>query len=1625
MQTLSKKGFSEILAKLEQELTKQLNKKQASEIFRFANLHYGSSSREEIAERRLEELYGATLECWYFLQQRDAGQPKVKVFNPDFEENGWQSTHTVIVILQEDMPFLIDSIRMEVNRRELTIHSIHNSIMLVKRDKKGELLEIADDLKADDEKAGDKKSSADITKESIIYLEVDRHTDPKQLQDLRGSLNEILDEVSLVTEDFHSMRVKAAALTETVNSIADKLSKVDCGEMVDFIRWLVSDHFTFLGYESYKAVTKGSKTSLVPVKGSELGLFRSCDDVSLNLQITELPKGQRSKIKISELLGFSKSPSKSRVHRPAYSDYIAFKCFDDKGKLKGEHRFLGLYTSSVYYQSTRLIPVIRRKVDAVLNRSGLHRGSHDWKELHQILEIYPRDDLFQIQTDELFETALGILHIHERRQTRVFIRKDRYGRYYSCLVYAPRDIYSTDFRIRVQTILSQELNTSLVEFSTHFSESILARTQFIFHVDDLAESVEIDVKSIEHRVKQAARSWQDELYDALIEFHGEEQGISLASRFRTGFSASYREDFSPRTAVADIQHLKDLNDEQRLAMSFYRELEQPAEQVNFKLFHYGIPIPLSDVIPVMENLGLKVMDEHPYSVRSGEERYWIHDFRMLHQSGSEIDMHSVRDTFQQAFAHIWTGDAESDHFNRLVLCAQLGWREVAMLRAYAKYIKQLKFGISQLAIANCLIQHIGITKKLVELFYARFHPDGTNLHQQEALKEAIITDLDAVPSLTDDRIIRRYLDLMLASLRTNFFQTDRQDKPKAYFSFKFSPQDIPDIPQPRPMFEIFVYSPRVQGVHLRGGKVARGGLRWSDRDEDFRTEVLGLVKAQQVKNAVIVPVGAKGGFIARKLRDDMSREEFMAEGIECYKLFIRGLLDITDNLKEDEVIPPGDVIRHDEDDSYLVVAADKGTATFSDIANGIANEYGFWLGDAFASGGSQGYDHKGMGITARGAWVSVERHFREFDHDTATTDFSVLAVGDMAGDVFGNGMLRSEHICLVAAFNHMHIFIDPNPDSATSFKERERLFELPRSSWMDYDQSLISKGGGVFSRAAKSIAISDEMRARFDLHVDKMTPNQLLHALLQSPVDLIWNGGIGTYVKHSLETHGDVGDKANDAIRVDADQLRCRVIGEGGNLGVTQRARMEFCLHGGACNTDFIDNAGGVDCSDHEVNIKILLDAIVSAGDLTEKQRNNLLRKMTEDVSTLVLDNNYRQAQAISLAQAQTLDRMGEFRRLIGYLEEHAKLDRKLEFIPEDEELQERRSDNKGFTRAELSVVISYCKAQLKEELVDSELPEDDYIARELETAFPQILIKRYKDDLYNHRLRREIISTQIANHMINQMGISYVHRLQLSTGNKAPAIAQAYILARDAFDLESLWQQIEALDNQVTSDVQMKMMMELQRLVRRASRWFLRNRRMELNTRKEVEHFGPQIRTLRENMGEWLEGSPGQAWRDRYYYYQQSGVPDELAKSVAGTDSLYMSLGVIEVASETGADLESVIKAYCVLGERLDMYWFAKEVNALSVDNQWQALAREAFRDDLDWQVRALATSLIQRWNQKESMSDCFDRWMQQYDLMVLRWLDMLADLKNADKQDYSMFTVAIRELFDLAKGSTLHKDT
>ncbi|WP_439888942.1 NAD-glutamate dehydrogenase [Pseudomonas sp. MBLB4123] len=1599
---------------LQAALAQHVSEQALSQISLFAERFFGIISLEELTERRLSDLVGCTLSAWRLLARFDPAHTEVRVFNPDYERHGWQSTHTAVEVLHRDQPFLVDSVRMELNRRGYSIHTLQNSVLNVRRNAAGELVELLP-------KGG---QAQDMQLEALMYLEIDRCASQAELHTLEAALQEVLGDVRLAVADFEPMKAKAHELLAWLDKAKLKVDAGEVDEIKVFLTWLLDNNFTFLGYEEFSVVDEAGGGALVYDEKSLLGLSKTLRSGLKSDELHIEPEAV-SYLREPLLLSFAKAAQPSRVHRPAYPDFVSIRELNNKGQVVKECRFMGLYTSAVYAASVNRIPYIRRKVAEIIQRSGFDSKGHQGKELEQVLEVLPRDDLFQTPVDDLFSTTMSIVQIQERNKLRVFVRKDPYGRFYYCLAYVPRDIYSTEIRQKIQQVLMERLQASDCEFWTFFSESVLARVQFILRVDPKSK-VQIDPQRLEQEVIQACRSWKDDYASLIVENFGEAQGTNVLAAFPGGFPAGYRERFAPHSAVVDMEHLLELNEKRPLVMSFYRPLTQGHRQLHCKLYHADTPLPLSDVLPILENLGLRVLGEFPFHMRNRDGReYWIHDFSFTHAEDLDINIQELNDNLQDAFVSISQGAAENDAFNRLVLTAGLAWRDVALLRAYARYLKQIRLGFDLGYIASTLVNHVDIARELVRLFKTRFYLarklSAEDLEdKQQKLEQAILTALDDVAVLNEDRILRRYLDLIKATLRTNYYQPGAKGKAKDYFSFKLDPRAIPEMPKPVPKYEIFVYSPRVEGVHLRGGKVARGGLRWSDREEDYRTEVLGLVKAQQVKNAVIVPVGAKGGFVPRRLPLGGGRDEVQAEAIACYRIFISGLLDITDNLKEGEVVPPANVVRHDEDDPYLVVAADKGTATFSDIANGIAADYGFWLGDAFASGGSAGYDHKGMGITAKGAWVSVQRHFRERGINVQKDNITVIGIGDMAGDVFGNGMLLSEQLQLVAAFNHLHIFIDPNPDAGSSFIERQRLFNLPRSSWADYDTSLISAGGGIFLRSAKSIAISPQMKERFAIQADKLTPTELLNALLKAPVDLIWNGGIGTYVKASSESHADVGDKANDALRVNGNELRAKVVGEGGNLGMSQLGRVEFGLCGGASNTDFIDNAGGVDCSDHEVNIKILVNEVVTAGDMTGKQRNKLLAEMTDAVGNLVLGNNYKQTQALSLAQRRARERIGEYRRLIGALEMAGKLDRALEYLPSDEQLAERVASGHGLTRPELSVLISYSKIDLKEALLKSTVPDDEYLAREVETAFPPQLANKFGEAMRSHRLKREIVSTQIANDLVNHMGITFVQRLKESTGMTAAHVAGAYVIVRDVFRLPHWWKQIEALDHQVPAELQLQMMDELMRLGRRATRWFLRSRRNELDAARDVAHFAPRVEALALCLDELLEGPAREQWLARFQGYVEAGVPEELARVVAGTSHLYTLLPIIEASDVTGQEPAQVAAAYFTVGGgALELSWYLQQISSLPVENNWQALAREAFRDDLDWQQRAITVSVLQMGEGPEEIEARVAHWLDQHRLLVNRWKSMLGELRAATGTDYAMYAVANRELMDLAQSA------
>ncbi|MCD9458587.1 NAD-glutamate dehydrogenase [Marinibactrum halimedae] len=1596
----------------------------------FAEIYFQRFPLAEFDGRQYKDVYGCLAELWRKFQLLEPGHIAARVFNPNLEENGWLSNHTIVDVLVEDMPFLTDSIRIEFNRRHIPVHFLKSTVLQVTRDAQGKLVEVH----GRNEAPAKAKKGQVVQKEALIYFEINRHASMGDLLSMRDAIVSVLEEIRQVVKDYGPMVDCAKHVSDNLELSLQKEGREAAGDLVNeskaFLHWLTQGNFTFLGYAEFDLIRDGDEATLKEREEKRLGIFKPRQGVVAPELSSEFSEGMERFYLSYNNIAFTKSAVRSRIHRSAYSDYVVVKRYNKSGDIIGESRFVGLYTSMVYDNKIYDIPVVRKKVEEVVSRSGHDMSTFEGKSFGRILETFPRDELFQVSTSELLSITTGVAQINERSQVRLFMRKDAYGKFINFLVYVPRDLFSTKIRLKIQDLITSEINALESEFNTHFSESILARAHLVFRVDP--ESViNVDVEALERKIIDLTRGWDDHFYTALLEAFGEERATKYRSEYGLAFTEGYREAYDARTAVSDIQSIETLTPERPVAMSFYQALNSAPNEIRFKVFQRDSSIELSSVVPILENLGLRVLGEYPYAIENEQgQSVYLHDFYLLYSHKSKVDVSASRKIFQEAFEAIWLEQVESDAFNRLVIASRISWREVSMLRAYARYMKQTVINYSQSYIADTLCNHVEVTRNLVALFKGRFDPrvnQFTKLDNDrvERLNKKILDSLEEVDNLNEDRILRRYLELMNGTLRTNYFQKDySQDgsvgQTKDYISFKLSPRDIPDIPEPRPMFEIFVYSPRIEGVHLRGGKVARGGLRWSDRLQDYRTEVLGLVKAQQVKNAVIVPNGAKGGFVVKKPPTTGGRKAFMEEGVACYQTFIQGLLDVTDNIINGEVVHPTEVVHHDEDDPYLVVAADKGTATFSDIANEISIRYGHWLGDAFASGGSQGYDHKGMGITARGAWVSVQRHFKEQGVDIQKEDFTVIGVGDMAGDVFGNGMLLSEHIRLCAAFNHMHIFIDPEPNAAKTFVERQRLFDNPQLNWGDYDKSLISKGGGIFSRSAKSIVITPQMKARFSIIEDRLAPTDLIHRLLKAPVDLIWNGGIGTYVKGSNESHSDVGDKANDALRINGSQLRCKVFGEGGNLGMTQLGRVEFCLNGGACNTDFIDNAAGVDCSDHEVNIKILIDGLLAQGDMTTKQRNALLADMTDQVAELVLSNNYQQTQAISVALSESGGRFAEYRRLISRLESEGRLNRRLEYLPDDDVLLERHSQGKNLSRPELSVLISYVKVVLKEVLAEDQIAQDDYIANIIEEAFPPLLREKFPNEIRQHILRREIIATQLANDLVNNAGITYFHRLMESTGAAPVALARAYVTARDTFRYPEFRQEVEGLDFAQPTDIQFTLLKDMIRRVRRGTRWFLRNRRQELNIAFEVNHFKTVLNELATILPLVLTGAELERWQKKYDSLKALGLSDDFAKAGAVPSSLYSGLGLVEAAKSSGATVKEVAHMFFHVSEQLGLNWFARQISEVTVETYWQAMAREAFLDDMEAQMRSITIALLRVKPSNMDFVAVFEAWRTQHKELYGRWTSMMLELQASTTTDFAMFSVAMRELYDLAHASS-----
>ncbi|MCU1685820.1 MAG: glutamate dehydrogenase [Amycolatopsis sp.] len=1615
----------------------------APEIGELVRLYYRHIPAEEVLGDDPVALVGAVRSHLQLAQQRVPGRPAVRLLNPTTTEDGWTREATVVQVVTDDMPYLVDSVAAEFARDGVQVQRIVHPIVVVSRELTGELLEVYPTADAASPPEG-------AAAESWMYVEIDLVSDPNRARELDNRLSSVLGDVREVVEDADKMAEAACQLAAELDAHPPLLPADEVSDGADLLRWLADGNFMFLGYRRYEIVEDTNpgtdEPALRTVLASGLGVLRQ--DSLAARSLTAGPDTAPSALEPT-LLVLTQASAPSTVHRPIYPYYVGVKTFDERGLVTGEHRFLGMFTTTALHANVLDVPVIGGRVRQVIHRAGFPMESFSGQRMLEVLQNWPRADLFSADTDSLYSTTTGAITLSDRRRLRLFLRRDTYGRFYSCLVFLPRDRYTTRSRLAMQEVLLSELEGTQLEYSARIGETVLAQVHFIVHTDP-ASRIEPDTVAIQERLNTAVRSWDDLMVEAILAERREraedgttalgmlheESAVELGQRFASVFPEGYREDFRASEALADLRQLDSLSNDGELAMSFYVPVDAEPGERRFKLYLLGEGVTLSKVLPMLQRMGVEVVDERPYELRRDDGTWsWIYDFglriepRVLDQiaAGGESDLQT---RFQDAFNAAWCGQTEVDDFNALVLRAGLSWRQTAILRAYSRYLRQAGSPNSQEYIQDAVLAHCDIATELVRLFELRFDPARPEAERKslgDALTTSISELIDEVKSLDEDRILRRLLAVIGATLRTNYHVTDADGKARPYLAIKLDPQGVPDLPEPRPRFEVFVYSPRVEGVHLRFGPVARGGLRWSDRREDFRTEVLGLVKAQAVKNAVIVPVGAKGGFVVKRPPlstgdPGLDREAQLKEGIACYRMLISGLLDITDNRVEGKTVPAPDVVRYDGDDSYLVVAADKGTATFSDIANEVSADYGFWLGDAFASGGSVGYDHKAMGITAKGAWESVKRHFRELGKDSQAEDFTVVGVGDMAGDVFGNGMLLSEHIRLVAAFNHMHVFLDPDPDAATSFAERRRLFDLPRSSWDDYDRSLISKGGGIFPRSAKIIPISPQVRRALGLGDDvvKLAPTDLMRAILLAPVELLWNGGIGTYVKAERETNADAGDRANDAVRVNGSQLRAKVVGEGGNLGLTQLGRIEFARSGGKINTDALDNSAGVDCSDHEVNIKILLDHLVAAGGLEQGQRNELLEEMTDEVSALVLADNYQQNAVLGVSRAHAGPMLSVHQRQVAALVAAGAFDRKLEGLPSTSEFRALDKAGNGLSSPELATLLAHVKLELKDELLASELPESEVFARRLPEYFPKPLRDRFGTAIFDHPLKRQIITTLVANEVVDGAGISFVFRLAEEMNATATDAVRAYAVVNHVFDLPSLWREIAALDTVVRTEVADAMMLETRRLLDRAARWFLTNRPQPLAPLAEINRFGPVVAELAAKASGLLRGREAESLQAGVDKLVADDVPEPLARRISVLLHAYGLLDVTEASElaehQAGSDAvrhpEVTAELYYALSDHLNVDQMLTSISALERGNRWHALARISLRDDVYASLRAITLDALRHSDSEDTVDEKIEYWERANSLRLSRARVALDEINRLGRLDLATLSVAARQI-------------
>lgn len=1583
----------------------------------FVKIFYQYSPSKFLKENDSKALFNSASNLWDFIfnsfegSVKEASPRKVRVFNPDKSSDNWESNRTIVELNTTDSPFILDSVTAELTKLGYNIYAVMHPVISIDRNDKGDIVNITN------------STNSDKNLESVMHIQISYIADISVHKDIEKNILNILSFVSFAVTDWHAIRNKTSQLIKIVDKNSKQFEEEYVSEVKDFLSWILANNFIFLGYQEYgfSSDDKDSECSISVIDGSELGIFRaeniSAKPSGLKCISADNVLHQDDNV----LLEITKSNNKSIIHRPVSMDYVGIKHFDENNNLIGESRILGLFTSSVYYQSAMTIPIIRKKIDTIVERSGLTTESHSSKALLTVLESYPRDEMLQVKESDLFNISMGMVELAERPRTKLFVRKDRFSRFMSCLVFVPKEQFNTNLRENIQNVLEDSFNGEATDYYTQVTESPLARIHVIIALTKDSSDT-INIKEIERRLVEITNSWNDELRNTLISNTGERKGEELFTDYSNAFPEVFKNSYHFGGTYCDIKKIEESYTQDNLTLDIYHLEKDPNNIYQLKIYQPAKKVTLSEILPILENMGFDAIDERTFFIepKHHKDGTWVHHFALrLSESlltKEEIDnlsLISIKDDFETALYKIWHDEIENDALNKLILIAGLTWRDVEMLRAYGKYIRQTDFTYSLDYMLDALSLHPRITKLLLKLFNARFDPsllESDSVITQNKTSAEIDKSLSAVSNIAEDRVIRQFYETILCTLRTNFFQLDKNGENKSYISYKFDSQSVPNLPLPRMHVEIFVYSRDIEGIHLRGGKVARGGLRWSDRVEDFRTEVLGLVKAQMVKNSVIVPVGSKGGFVV-KYPDNSSREAWLDQGKECYKIFLSGLLDITDNIIDGKIIPPREVVRQDEDDPYLVVAADKGTATFSDIANNLATDYGFWLGDAFASGGSVGYDHKKMGITAKGAWVSVKRHFMEMGINCQEEDFTCVGIGDMSGDVFGNGMLLSEHIRLVGAFNHMHIFVDPTPDSATSYKERKRLFELPRSTWLDYNKDLITKGGGIFDRTAKSIDVSKEMAELFNIDSSSISPDELIKKMLTSKVDLIWNGGIGTYVKSEIESHEFVGDKANDALRINAKELNCKVIGEGGNLGLTQRSRIEASSNGVRINTDAIDNSAGVDCSDHEVNIKIALQDAVSKETITIEERNKILEEMTDEVSQLVLRDNELQTQAITIAELEGVSVLEQKNRLMNFLTDEGLLDRRIEFLPDEDNISHNQTVGRGLTRPEISVLLAYSKMSVYNDLIASNMPDDKYFTKYLVSYFPSRMQEEFPEEISEHQLKREIITTCMSNEIVNRMGCTFFHRMRESTGMKGCDVVRSYAVARDLFNIDELWDEVESLDGKIELDVQIQLYIEIRDLISHVISWFLRNGEQPIDATDIIEKYSDGINEIKKSLDSIMSTVLKNARDAKFKKYTDIGLPENISKEISNLEALSSACDIVSVARQNNLPVELVGKIYFEMGFRFNFGWLRLTAYNLMSDSHWDNLSLKTIIESLfDQQMMITAEISKEASCNDDECNAAIESWYSHNVKNIERYDKFITDIKSHDTIKQSMLTVAIQ---------------